>query len=118
MKRRGIIPRYKYVGLRMIFDIKLYEKITNTSRLVRNGHKTKAPSGHTYLSVVSRKRVWLAFTHAYLNDLDICAYEIGNAYVNAIFKEKLWTTAGIEFGRKKGSVIVTITALYGLKLIE
>ena len=57
----------------------------------------------------------MAFTTAALNDLEVMACDIGNAYLNALCQEKLWTTAGPEFGSKAGSVMTISRALYGLK---
>ena len=54
-------------------------------------------------------------TIAALNDLDVFACDVGNAYLNADCREKLWTIAGSEFGSEKGSVMLIVKALYGLK---
>ena len=108
-------PGFKYCGTHMIFDIKMDGKFTRKARLVADGHTTDAPSSITYSSVVSRDSVRIAFTIAALNDLDIMACDIGNAYLNAPCREKLWTLAGSEFGSEKGSVMIICRALYGLK---
>jgi hypothetical protein len=50
-----------------------------------------------------------------LNDLDIYAAEISNAYLHAPCREKIWTLAGPELGSDCGSVMVVVRALYGLK---
>ncbi|GFH50414.1 pol protein [Chaetoceros tenuissimus] len=52
---------------------------------------------------------------ASLNGLDVFACDIGNAYLNANCRKKLWTLAGPEFGSEKGSVMIIARALYGLK---
>ena len=57
----------------------------------------------------------IAFLVAALNDLDIMAADIGNAYLNAPSREKIWTVAGDEFGTDKGCVFLVTRALYGLK---
>ena len=67
----------------MIFDIKMDGKFTCKARLVAGGHKAAPPSSITYSSVVTRETVRLAFIISGLNDLDICACDIGNAYLNA-----------------------------------
>lgn len=72
----------------MIFDIKMDGKFTRKARLVADGHKTKAPSSITYSSVVSRDSVRIAFMIASLNDLQVFACDIGNAYLNAPCREK------------------------------
>jgi hypothetical protein len=54
-------------------------------------------------------------TIAALNDLDVFACDVGNVYLNADCREKIWTIAGSEFGSEKGSVMLNVKALYGLK---
>ena len=112
--RSGIVkPGYKYISTHMIFDVKMDGKFTRKARLVADGHKTDAPSSITYSSVVSRDSVRLGLLIASLNDLDVVTCDIGNAYLNADCREKLWTIAGPEFGSERGSVIVISRALYG-----
>ena len=60
----------------------------------------------TYSSVVSRESVSIAFLLVLLNDLEIFAYDIGNAYLNAKFRDKLWTEYGTEFGTEKGTAMI------------
>jgi len=50
-----------------------------------------------------------------LNDLQIFAADVGNAYLNAPCREKIWTRAGREFGSDEGSIMIIVRALYGLK---
>jgi len=44
---------------------------------------TNPPSAITYSSVVSRDSVRIAFLLAALNEIDLLATDIGNAYLNA-----------------------------------
>ena len=90
-------------------------KFTRKARLVVDGHKTRPPSSITYSSVVTRDSVRIALTIASLNSLEVSACDIGNAYLNAQCREKLWTVAGPEFSSEKGSVMIIARALYGLK---
>ena len=115
MRDGKVKPGFKYCGTHMIFDIKMDGKFTRKARLVADGHTTDVPSSITYSSVVSRESVRLALMIASLNDLKIAACDIGNAYLNAECREKLWTIAGSEFGSEKGSVMLIVKALYGLK---
>jgi len=69
----------------------------------------------TYSSVVSRESVRIAFLIAALNDLQVFATDVGNAYLNAPCREKIWTRAGKEFGSDEGSIMIIVRALYGLK---
>ncbi|GFH55427.1 hypothetical protein CTEN210_11903 [Chaetoceros tenuissimus] len=115
-KRLGKVkPGFKFCDTHMIFDIKMDGKFTRKARLVADGHKTDAPASITYSSVVSRDSVRICLMAASLNGLDVFACDIGNAYLNANCREKLWTVAGPEFGSEKGSVMIIARALYGLK---
>ena len=50
-----------------------------------------------------------------LNNLDLQAANIKNAYLTAPCREKIWTRAGPEFGMDKGKIFIIVRALYGLK---
>ena len=52
---------------------------------------------------------------AALNDLDLLACDIKNAYLTADSREKVYVIAGPEFGSDKGKVMIVRKALYGLK---
>ena len=52
---------------------------------------------------------------AAFNGLDLLACDIQNAYLNAKFRENIWTIAGPEFGSEEGSLIIVNMALYSLK---
>ena len=104
---------HQQIRCHMIFDVKL--DLTRKARYVAGGHVTEAPSALTYQSVVSRESVRIAFTIAALNDLDICAADIQNAYITAPCREKIWTRCGPEFGSLAGRKARIVRALYGLK---
>jgi hypothetical protein len=69
----------------------------------------------TFASVVSCEIVFVSFLISALNDLDIWAMEIMNAYMMAPNHKKVWTTLGHEFWSKMGRKTIIIHALYGLK---
>jgi len=105
---------HTHIKCHMVFDIK--PDFTRKARLVAGGHMTDPPQSITYASVVSRESVRLAFLIAALNDLDVMAADIGNAYLNAETKEKIYTTCGPEFGPiHQGKRAKIVRALYGLK---
>jgi hypothetical protein len=105
---------YQEIGCHMVFDIKM--DFTRKARYVAGGNTTEPPTENTYSSVVSRESVRIALLVAALNDLQICAADVTNAYINADCREKIWTIAGPEFGAtEQGSVMVIKKALYGLK---
>ena len=97
----------------MIFDVKM--DFTRKARFVAGGHTTDTPCSITYSSVVSRDSVRLAFLIAGLNDLDVLAGDVTNAYLNAKCREKIWFEGGIETGEDRGKVLIITRALYGLK---
>ena len=76
---------------------------------------TEAPKYITYSSVVSQETVHLALTIAALNDLEVKAGDVMNAYVTAPVTEKIWTKLGPEFGKNAGKLAIIVCAIYGLK---
>ena len=105
---------YQPVRCHIIFDIKL-ESFKRKARLVAGGHMTETPKTLTYASVVSRESVRIALTLAALNDLEVKAGDIMNAYLTAPVAEKIYTICGPEFGTDKGKWAIITRALYGLK---
>ena len=105
---------YQQIRCHMVFDIKM-EGLVRKARFVAGGHTTDAPKSLTYASVVTRESVRLAFLVAALNDLNILAADVSNAYLNADCREKIFFVAGEEFGSLKGKVLIIKKALYGLK---
>ena len=87
----------KLIPYHIIFDVKM--DFTRKARLVGWGNLTDEPSSLTYLSVVSRDSVRIAFTIAALNDLDMITADIGNAYLCAKPREKYYIKCGPEFGQ-------------------
>ena len=70
----------------LVFDVKM--DLTRKARWVLDGHRTPNPIGSTYAGVVSRESVRIAFTYAALNQLDIGASDIRNAYLQAPSSQK------------------------------
>ena len=105
---------YKSVGFHMVFNIKM--DFTRKARLVADGHKVPDPAVSTYSGVVSRESVRIEFTYAALNELDIMAADIGNAYLQAPTSSKYYTKLGPEFGPDyEGCIAYIVQAVYGLK---
>jgi hypothetical protein len=105
---------YKWIKCHMIFDIKI-EDFRRKARMVAGRHMTGAPTIMTYASVVSRETVRIALTIAALNDLEVKAADILNAYISAPIKEKVWCALGPEFGPDAGKSANIVRTLYGLK---
>ena len=110
-----LLVGYQKIKCHIIFDIKLGENFRRKARYVAGGHTTETPASLTYSSMVARDSVRIAFLLAALNDLDVKACDIQNAYLTADCREKIYTIAGPEFGSERGSIMVVKKALYGLK---
>ena len=104
---------FKKITCHLIFDIKF--ALTRKARYVGGGHLTTVPASMTYSSVVSWDSVQIMFLVAALNDLDIKMCNIGNAYLNAETRERLWFAAGSKWGDRAGYPVIIVRALYGLK---
>jgi len=77
---------------------------------------TGPPLSTTYASMVSRESIQIAFLIAALKDLDIEAADIGNAYLNAPPREKVYIKCGPKFGPEfERRYAVIVKALCGLK---
>jgi hypothetical protein len=107
---------YQTIKCHIVFDVKV-DNFANKARMVAGGHMTEPPSTITYASVVSRDSIRiLALTIAALNDLQVKAGDIQNAYLTAPWREKIVTVCGPEFGENKAqTAILLFRALYGLK---
>ena len=78
-----VLPIYQDIVFHMIFDIKMDSNFTRKSCFVAGGHTTDPPASITYSSVVSRYSMCIEFIIAALDDIDVFAANIGNAYFNA-----------------------------------
>ena len=80
-----------------------------------DGRTTAPLSSIAYSSFVSRDSVGIAFLLSSLNDIDIFACDIGNAYLNAKCREKIWTESDTELGTEDGMLMIIARAIYGIK---
>jgi len=104
---------YRKIRVHLVFDVKHDGR--HKSRLVADGHLTEVPLDSVYSGVVSLRGLRLLVFLAELNDLDIWATDIGNAYLEAETQEKVYIIAGPEFGELEGHTLIIFKALYGLK---
>ena len=96
------------LGVKMVF--------TRKARWVLDGHRSADPIGSTYAGVVSRDSVRIALTYASLNDIDVLAADIQNAYLQAPSSQKYYVVCGEEFGLENvGKVALIQRAHYGGK---
>ena len=85
------------------------------ARLVAGGHLTSDPIESIYSGVVSIRSLRLVVFLAKLSSLEVWGSDIGNAYLEAKTKEKLYIVAGPEFKELEGHILVIYKELYGLK---
>ena len=83
---------YREITCHVISEMKM--DFTQRARFVANGSKTEAPVALTYSSVVSRYILQLALLITAKNDLDGMTCDIGNIYLNAPCKDKIWFKTG------------------------
>jgi hypothetical protein len=103
----------KKLDCHMVYDVKI--DLTCKARLVAVGHQTDVPKKSVYSSVVSQDSARIALTIASLNNLNVLAADVQNAYLNAPKNEKCYTNAGPEFGPdNEGRPVLITCALYGL----
>ena len=78
---------YKKIRVHLVFSVKHDGR--HKARLVADGHLTDAPLSSVYSGVVSLNALRIAMFLAELNELEIWATDIGNAYLEAKTKEKV-----------------------------
>ena len=79
---------YQFVKFHLVFDVK--HDLRRKARMVAGGHMTKATHDDAFSSVVSLKGMRFCIFIAELNALDILAGDIGNAYLEALTREKIY----------------------------
>ena len=107
-------PGWSRASGHIIFDVRM--TLERKARWVKDGHKTPEPDNSTYAGVASRESVRIALTYAALNNLDVCACDIQNAFLQSQSSEKHYIICGPEFGLENiGKWAKIIRALYGGK---
>ena len=101
---------HQKIRVHFVFDVKHCGKFK--ARLVADGHLTKEPMETVYSGVVSIRNLRLAMFLAELNDLESWGADVGNAYLQALTREKLYIVGGPEFEALQGHVLVMYKALY------
>ena len=104
----------KFIPYHCIYDVKFDGR--KKCRLVAGGHMTDPTSEEVFSGVVSMETVRTCFVVAKLNDLEVCAGDVGNAFLNSKTKENVYFKAGSEFPPElRGKRLVAVKAIYGLK---
>ena len=104
---------YQQIPYHFIFDVKFDGHCK--ARLVANGSKMEQPKDDIFLGVIGLESVWLTFLIAQMNGLQVCAADIGNAFLYGQTREKVYIKAGHEFGAGiTGQPLIIDKGLYGL----
>jgi len=83
--------------------------------MVAGGHMTSADGDDSYSGVVTLRSLRICLLLGELNGLKIGVGDVGNAYLEAETKEKVYIIAGSEFGELEGHTLIIFKALYGLR---
>jgi hypothetical protein len=105
---------YTRIPYHCVFDVKFDGR--RKCRIVAGGNHTTPTKESVFSGVVNISSVRLGFLIAGLNDLQICAADIGNAFLYGRTREKVYVRAGNEFGpHLKGKDLIVDKSLYGLR---
>ena len=104
-----------YQKIRVHFVYAVKHDGRHKARLVAGGHLTETPIDSVYSGVVSLRSLRIVIFLAELNGLELWGADVGNAYLEAHTKEKVYIVAGKGFGALEGHTLVISKALYGLR---
>jgi hypothetical protein len=104
---------YKKIRVHFVFAIKHDGR--HKARLVADGHLTDNPIESVYSGVVTLRSLRVVIFLAELNQLEAWGADVGNAYLEATTREKVYIIGGIGFGKLEGHTLTIYKALYGLK---
>ena len=108
------LPGWSKASGHTIFDVRM--TLEKKARWEKDGHITPEPENSTYAGVVSWGSVRIALPYAALNDLDVCACDIQNTYLQITISEKHFIICWPEFGLENtGKKALIIRDLYGGK---
>jgi hypothetical protein len=98
----------------MVFDVK-YD-LRHKARLVSDGNLTVNDKEDIYSGAVCMVTLRIGVFLGELYGISCCACDIGNAFLYGKTKEKVYITAGPEFGANfHGKNLIIDKPLYGLK---
>jgi Reverse transcriptase (RNA-dependent DNA polymerase) len=112
---RGAPPPVGYHKIRVHFVFAVKHDGRHKARLVADGHLTATPIDSVYSGVVSLRSLRIVVFLAELNDLELHAADVSNAYLEAVTKERVYIIGGTGFGELEGHTLIIYKALYGLK---
>jgi hypothetical protein len=104
---------YRKIRVHFVFAVKHDGR--HKARLVADGHLTETTIESVYSGVVSLRSLQIVIFPVELNQLEIWGADIGNAYLEAKTREKVYIIGGTGFGELEGHLLIIFKALYGLK---
>jgi hypothetical protein len=108
------LSEFQRIPYHMVFDVKFDGR--RKARLVAQGNKAIVPAEDVYSGVVGIETVRLVLALAAMDDYQVCAADIGNAFLYGKNKEKTMIIAGPEFGDElKGQTLIVEGGWYGHK---
>ena len=90
---------HQKIRVHFVFDVEHCGKFK--ARFVADGHLTNGPMETVYSGVVSIRNLRLAMFLAELNDLELWGADAGNAYIQALTREKLYIVVGMSLKHYK-----------------
>ena len=104
---------YRKIRVHFVFAIKHDGR--HKARLVADGHLTETPLESVYAGVVSLRSLRIVVFLSELYGLELWGADVGNAYLEAKTREKVYIIGGIGFGELEGHLLIIFKALYGVK---
>ena len=104
---------YTFVPLHFVFDIKF--DLRRKARCVAGGNWTAPADVDVFSGVVATESVQIGLYAAVHNALQICAADVGSAFLHGYTKELVYTKAGKEWGPLAGCIMIVVQSIYGLK---
>jgi hypothetical protein len=105
---------YQLIPYHLVFDCKF--DFRRKARLVAGGNFTEAPPQEDiYSGVVGMETIRYCMQVAAMNKLQVCAADVGNAFLYGKTREKVYVIAGPEFGEHAGKRMIIDKGLYGLR---
>eukprot|EP00978_Attheya_sp_CCMP212_P009067 scaffold21363_cov33-Attheya_sp.AAC.6 len=96
---------YQLIPYHIIFDCKF--DFRRKARLVAGGNFTEAPPPEDiYSGVVGMETIRYCMQVAAMNNLQVCAADVGNAFLYGKTREKVYVIAGPEFGDDAGKRMI------------
>ncbi len=103
---------YQNVRLHFVYEVK--PDLRQKARLVCDGSRVDPRGLSTRATVVKGISVRLLDLIADAQNLEVICGDIGNAFIQAHTREKVYSYTGPEFGEHAGKIALIVRALYGL----